>query len=90
MRVVAVTALHQPLVDAVVKGLGKIRFGSSMASIAQLGLILDQQVLSLLSTVRRMAVETANIATGVGGLGKMGLLMTFAVTAQTAGASLLP
>jgi hypothetical protein len=37
-----------------------------------------------------MAVETANIAACVGGLGKMGLLMTFAMTAQTAGAGLLP
>lgn len=42
MRVMAVVALHQALVDPVVIGLGKIRHGRSVASVAQLGLALNQ------------------------------------------------
>ena len=41
VRVVAVIALHQTLVDAVVEGFGKICLGRRMAAVAQLGLLLD-------------------------------------------------
>ena len=41
VRVMAVIALHQTLVDPVVIGFGKICLGRSMASVAQLGLVLD-------------------------------------------------
>src|SRR5450631_64226 len=40
--------------------------------------------------MRRVAVETSDIAAGVGGLRKMGLLVTFAVAGQTAGTRFLP
>jgi hypothetical protein len=52
-----------------------------MASVAQLGLVLYQQELFVLGMMRRVAVETADIAAGVGGFGKMRLLMSFAVAA---------
>ena len=42
MRVVAVIALHQALIDPVVIGLGKIRLGSGMAPETQFRLIPDQ------------------------------------------------
>ena len=71
MRVVAVIALHQTLVDPVVIGLGKICFGGRMASVAQLGLALNEQVVFFLGMVGRVAIETADISTGVGGFRKM-------------------
>jgi len=89
VRIMAVSALHQALVDAVVIGLGKIRLGRRMAAVAQLGLFVDQEMLILHRMMGRVAVETSDGATGVGGFGKMGLLTTFAVTAQTARARLL-
>jgi hypothetical protein len=60
-----------------------------MASVAQLGLVLHQQQLLFFGVMRIVAVETADIAAGVGGFGEVGLLMSFAVAAQTASASLL-
>jgi len=41
MRVVAVHALHQPLIDAVVIKFGEIGLGGCVASVTQLGLLLD-------------------------------------------------
>jgi hypothetical protein len=86
----AVVALHQSLVDPMVKGFGEISLGRGMASVAQLGLALDQQALFFLGVMGRVAVETADIAAGVGGFGKMRLLMSFAVAGQTTSAGLLP
>ena len=90
MRVMAVNALHQTLVDAVVIGFGKIRFGRGMASVAQLGLALDEQVLFFFGVMGGVAIETSNIAAGVGGFGKMRLLVAVAVASQAASAGLLP
>jgi hypothetical protein len=42
MRIVAVIALHQTLSDPVVIWFGKICLGRGVASVAQLGLVLDQ------------------------------------------------
>jgi hypothetical protein len=42
MRIVAVIALHQTFSDPVVIWFGKIRLGRGVASVAQLGLVLDQ------------------------------------------------
>src|SRR5208282_3098122 len=81
MRVVAVVALHQTLVDPVVIGFGKICLGRGVACVAQLGLALDQQVLFVLSVMGIVAVETSDIAAGVGGFSEMGLFMSFAVAA---------
>jgi hypothetical protein len=38
----------------------------------------------------RVAIEAADVAAGVGGFGKMGLLVAFAVASQTTGAGFLP
>ena len=79
MRIVAVHTLHQTLIDAVVIGFGKVRLGGDVAAVTQLGLLLDEQELFFLGVMRRVAVETSDIATGVGGLGEMRLLVSFAV-----------
>jgi hypothetical protein len=89
MGAVTVVALHQALIDAVVEGLGEIGLGRDVAAVAQLGLALDQEVLFLSGVVRRVAIEAADIAAGVGGFRKMRLLATFAVASQAAGAGLL-
>jgi hypothetical protein len=44
-------------------------------------LLLNQQELLLFGVMRRVAVETSDIATGVGGFGEMRLLVSFAVAA---------
>ena len=90
MGIVAVVALHQALVYAVMVGLGKIRFGRSVAAIAQVRLALRQQTLFFLRVVRRVAIEAADLAAGVRGLRKMRLLVTIPVAGEAAGASLLP
>jgi hypothetical protein len=41
VRIVAVIALHQALVNAVVVWFREIRLGGCVASVAQLGLVLD-------------------------------------------------
>ena len=79
MRIVAVAASHQALVNAVMIRLGKIRLGRDMASIAQLRLLLDEKELFFLGVMGRVAVETSDIVTGVGGLGEMRLFVSFAV-----------
>jgi hypothetical protein len=89
MRIVAVIALHQAFVDAVMIGLGKVRLGSGMASVAQLRLILDQQVLFFLRMMRRVAIKAANIAVGVRGFRKMRLRMILTMAGQTPSACLL-
>jgi len=81
MWVVAVHALHQALVDTVVIRFGEICFGRCVAAVTQLGLVLGQQELFALGVMRRVAVETSDIATGVGGFGEMRLLVSFAVAA---------
>jgi hypothetical protein len=50
-----------------------------MASIAQLRLLLDEKELFFLGVMGRVAVETSDIVTGVGGLGEMRLFVSFAV-----------
>ena len=90
VRVMAVTALHQPFVHPVVKRFGKIRLGRGMAAIAQLGLVLNQQELSLLGVMGRMAIQTAHIVAGMSRFGEMRLRLIFAVASQTARTRLLP
>jgi hypothetical protein len=81
MWVVAVNALHQALVDTVVIRFGEVCLGGGVASVTQLGLLPDQQELLFFGVMRRVAIETSDIATGVGGFGEMRLLVSFAVAA---------
>jgi hypothetical protein len=82
--VVAITALDQSFIHAMMKGPGKIRFRGGMAAVAKFGLVLHQQVLGFFGVVRGMAIQTTHLAAGVRGLRKMSLLMLFGMTTQTA------
>ena len=66
MRVMTVTALHQALIDPMVIWFGEIRFGRSMAAVAQLRLALNHKMLFLLRVMRGVAVETADVTAGMG------------------------
>ena len=89
MHVMAITALHQAFVHAVMEGLGEIGLFGGMAAVAKLRLVLHQQELRLLAVMRRMAVEAADAAAGVRRLGKMLLRVFLAVAAQAAAAGFL-
>lgn len=90
MRVVAVIALQQTFVDPVMIRFGKIRLGLGMAPVTQLWLILDEKMLFFLGMMGRMAIEAADVATGVGGFRKTRLLMAVAMATQAASTGLLP
>ncbi len=89
MRVVAVVALNQTFIHPVVIGFGKVRLGRDMASVAQLGLVFNEQMFLFFGMMRRVAVETSDIIACVRGFRKMRLRMTLAVAGKTAGAGLL-
>ena len=89
VRIMAVIALHQALIHAVVKRFGKIRFGRGMTAVAQLGLGLDEQVLFFFGVMGRVAVDTADVAAGVARFRKMRLPMAFAMATQAARTGLL-
>jgi len=75
MRVMAVTALNQALIDSVVIGLGKIGLGRRMAAVALFRLFLNQQVLGTFGVVRRMTVKATHIIAGVRGTGEVPLFV---------------
>lgn len=89
VNVVAVAALEQALRYPVVIRSGEVGFGRGVASVAEVGLFFDQQVLGFLGMMRRMAVDAPNIIAGMGGTREVPLLMAFAVAAQAASARLL-
>ena len=60
MSIVAIAALNQTFVDAVVIGLAKVSLGSRMAAIAESRLRLNQQVFRFLGVMRRVAVQTTD------------------------------
>ena len=61
MHVVAIAALDQPFIDAMVKGHLELRLLLQMAAVAKLRLRFDQQVLARLSVMRRMAGDAAHV-----------------------------
>ena len=58
---VAVAALDQPLLYAMMKWLGKVRLRRGVAAVTQLGLVLHQQALRLFGMVRGMAVQASHV-----------------------------
>ena len=89
MEIVAVGALHQPFVHAVVKGLGKVRLGGGMAAIAEARLALRQQMLRFLGVMGRVTIEAAHVIAGVRGPTEVRLTVGIAVAAQAARIGLL-
>jgi len=59
VRIMAIAALDQTLVDAVVKGHGELRLLLEVAGVAKLRLRLGEQEFFCLGVVRRMAGDTA-------------------------------
>jgi hypothetical protein len=90
MSVVAVAALNQAFVDAVVIGLGKVSLGRGMAAIAETGLSLNQQMFWLLGVMRGVAVQTADVVARVCRTREVPLLVLFSVATQATGAGFLP
>jgi len=84
MHVVAVAALHEPLANPVVKGLGKLGLGRRVTAEAEIGLLLDQQCLRLGGMVRGVAVKTTDIIRGMSGGRKPALFVFLSMTAQAA------
>ena len=66
MNVVAVAALEQALRNPVVIRSREVGFGRGVASIAELRLFLDQQLLRFLGVMRGMAVEATDVIAGMG------------------------
>jgi len=61
VNVVAVAAVDEAFIHAVVVGLGEICFGRSVTSIAEIGLGSGQQVFRFLRIVGRMAIDAAHV-----------------------------
>ena len=66
VNVVAVAAMNQPFIHAMVIRPGKLGFGRGVARIALRGLLLDEQVLWLFRVMGRMAVKATDVIAGVG------------------------
>ena len=65
VNVVAVAAMNQSFINAMVIRPGKFGFGRGVARIALRGLFLDEQVLWFFSVMGRMAVEATDVIAGV-------------------------
>lgn len=89
VRIVAIATLNESLIDPMVIGLCEVCFCRLVTSIAELRLGLYQEVLRFSCVVRRMTIEAADVATGVGGLREVPLLLFGAVATQAAGIRLL-
>jgi hypothetical protein len=61
MRIVAVCALHETLIDAVLEGHSKLRSHLLVASVAEIDLLLRQECLGSGRFVNRMATGASNI-----------------------------
>lgn len=61
VNIVAVAAMDEAFIHAVVISLGEICFGRGMTSIAETGLCPDQQVFRPLRVVWRMAIDAAYV-----------------------------
>jgi hypothetical protein len=84
MHIVAITALDQALVHSMVIWPPKISSGGGVASIAEIGLRLDEQMFGFFGMVRRVAVEAPNVIAGVWRSRKVSLFVLLPVAAQTA------
>jgi hypothetical protein len=89
VSIVAVAALNEAFVDAVVIGLRKVCLGSCVATVAESRLRLNQQVFRFLGVMGGVAVQTADIVAGVCRTRKVPLFVFFTMATQAAGACFL-
>lgn len=66
VNVMAVAAMNQSFIHAMVIWTGKLRLGSGVARIALHGFFCDEQVLRIFCVMRGVAVKAANIIARVG------------------------
>jgi len=90
MEIVAICALHKTLIHPMVEGFGKLRLRGCMTLVAELRLAPREQAMLFLGVMWRVAVETANIVTGVRRPVEVHLPFVVSVTRQAAGSGLLP
>ena len=76
MRIMAIAALHEPFVNAVMKGTRKLLLRFEMTAVAQLRLFLFHQELALLRIMRRVAVRATDVVLEMGGARKIAVLFT--------------
>jgi hypothetical protein len=82
VRIVAVRALHQALVHAVVERHVEFRLLRQVAGIAELGLGLHQHEIRVLPVVRRMAGNATDLVLGMFGVDGVHMLSAAGVAAQ--------
>src|SRR5262249_12784989 len=90
MRVVAIAARNQTLVDLVMKGLGKVGFRFQMAGETQRRLCRSEQLVFDLGCVDRMAVNATNIVFQMLRTQKVGVLFAEFVTSKATPGRLFP
>src|SRR4051794_13380938 len=89
MNVMAIAALDEPFVHAMVVGLSKVRLRSYMAAIAETRLCTNEKMFRRFSMVRRVAIHAPDIVARVRRGGEMPLLMFCPVASQASGIRIL-
>ena len=87
--VVAIAALDQPLIHAMMEGHFELGLLLEMASVAELGLRLFEQKLAGLRVVRRVARGAADVVLGVLGVDGVHVLWAAGVTGEAASVDIL-
>ena len=90
VNIMAVTAMNEFFIDAMVIGPGKLSFFSCMARITLRGFFLDEQMLRLFRMMWRMAVKTTHGIAGVGRTGEMLVFQVLTMTTETARTGFFP
>src|SRR5216683_62549 len=88
MRVVAVVALHQPFVDAVVEGAVELLLHFLVAAVAKQRRLFLHQELAFLRMVGRVAVYAAHVVLQVRGTSVVAVLLSVCVASKAACADL--
>jgi hypothetical protein len=89
VHVVAIAALHQPFIHPMMKRHVELRFLLEMAGVAKLWLGLDQQKLSLLGVVRRVARDATDVILQMHRVDGVHVLRAASMAIQAARADLL-
>src|SRR4051812_2950221 len=82
MLVMAIGALHQIFIHAMMERLAELRLNVSVAGVAKFWLFFHQQELRFGGVVRRMAVYTRNIICGVLRALEIAVLLAILMTGQ--------
>ena len=83
VNIVAITAVDETLIHAMVIGLGEISFRRGVAPVTEIWLVLHKQVLRFLGVMRGVTIQAANVIARVRGCGEMTLLALPTMTGQT-------